>query len=127
MTSPRQKKSFLIITGLAMAVSVALTGMMAAPAEASTRVNETIFRMSKQKLFNFCNARKAAIHCFRGNVSCGCDDGHYRWVYVRRDNQSPLSHVIRSPSPKRASRLMAGDERGSAGGGGRSGGTNGKP
>lgn len=116
MTFPRIHKISLTVTGLAIAATMALTGLVTTPADAGTRMNEQYYRMSKGKYFNLCNRRNAAIICSKRHISCGCDDGVYLWVWDP-GQQGPM--VIRMRSPSRIVAGLGGGNDPSGGRGGR--------
>ncbi len=112
------------LAGFALAASIVFTALAITPADASTRVNESYFRMSKAGMLNVCSERNAAVHCPKSVTDCSCDDGRFVWRYRSSTaGQQPI--VIRTPSPKRFSASAFGGE-GGLGGGGR-GGRGGKP
>ena len=116
MTSTSPRRTILSLTGLTMAAAVALTGLVISPADASTRVNEQVYRMSKSRMLDMCHSQKAQIFCTKTGRSCSCDNGQYVWVFQPPFNQDE-SHVIRMPSPRRTSMsTLEGGERGDRGG-----------
>ena len=115
MTILSTHKSPLTMTGLAVAAAVAFSGMMMSGADASTRVNQKILKMSQAQFFNLCKGRRALVLCPDQKVFCNCEDKVYRWIY-----QVPTRQVLRIPSPKRVSSAIL--EGGDGGGGGGRGG-----
>ena len=117
MTTTSPRTTSRILTGLALAATVAISGLMINTADASTRVNQQSFNMSKARMLSMCTSQRARIYCSATGVSCGCDNGYYYFSWQQNNR------VLRSPSPTRTSASVLG---GGEDGGGR-GGRGGKP